>query len=92
MFYTGDPVTAAEMYRLGGVESCVPGAELMSEARALAEKIASKDPVAIRLAKGSILASDALPLEQAYRTEQHFTQHLLGHASSASAIAAFGKK
>lgn len=92
MFYTGDPVTAQEMYRLGGLEDCVPAAELMAAARAIAEKIASKDPVAIRLAKGSILASDSLPLEQAYRTEQHYTQHLLGHASSAAAIAAFGQK
>jgi len=92
MFYTGERVSAAEMYRLGGIEASVPADELMPAARELARTIASKDPVAIRLAKASVLASDSLPLEDAYRTEQHFTQHLMGHSSSAAAIAEFGRK
>jgi len=79
------------MYRLGGIEASLPADELMPAARELARTIASKDPIAIRLAKASVLASDSLPLEDAYRTEQHFTQHLMGHASSAAAIAGFGR-
>ena len=91
MFYTGEKVSAAEMYRLGGIEDAVPAEELMPAARALARTIAAKDPVAIRLAKASVIASDSLPLEAAYRTEQHFTQHLMSHASSAATIAGFAR-
>jgi enoyl-CoA hydratase/carnithine racemase len=92
MFYTGQRVPAAEMYRLGGVEAVVGRDDLMTEARALASEIAAKDPVAIRMAKASVVRSDTLPLEAAYRTEQDYTRHLSGYANSAEAIARFVDK
>jgi len=92
MFYTGEPVSAEEMYRLGGVEAVVAPEDLLAEARKLAAVIASKDPIAIRLAKASVVRTDTLPLEAAYRTEQDYTQHLSAHASSAEAIARFGAR
>jgi len=92
MFYTGEPVSAEEMYRLGGVEAVVAPEDLLAEARKLAAVIASKDPIAIRLAKASVVRTDTLPLEAAYRTEQDYTQHLSAHASSADAIARFGAR
>jgi enoyl-CoA hydratase len=92
MFYTGERVPAAEMYRLGGVEAVVSQAELLPEARALAGVIAAKDPVAIRMAKASVVRTDTLPLETAYRTEQDYTRHLSGYANSAAAIARFVDK
>jgi enoyl-CoA hydratase len=91
MLYTAERVTAAEVYRRGGLESvCAPG-DLMAEARILAETIASKNPTAIRMAKASVLRSDTLPLEAAYQTEQDYTQHLSAHAASAQLIADFGR-
>jgi enoyl-CoA hydratase len=92
MFYTGERVPAAEMYRLGGVEAVVSTAELLPEARALATVIAAKDPVAIRMAKASVVRTDSLPLETAYRTEQDYTRHLSAYANSAEAIARFVNK
>jgi enoyl-CoA hydratase len=92
MFYTGDHVPAIEMYRLGGVEAVVPCDQLLPEARALASTIAAKDPVAIRLAKASVVRSDTLPLETAYRTEQDYTRHLSGYANSLDAIDRFVAK
>ncbi len=92
MFYTGERVPAAEMYRLGGVEAVVGRGDLMTEARALAAVIAAKDPVAIRMAKASVVRSDTLPLEAAYRTEQDYTRHLSSYANSAEAIARFVDK
>jgi enoyl-CoA hydratase len=90
MFFTGERVPASEVHRLGGVDSIVPRSELMSAARALAGKIASKSRTAIRMAKASIVRSDTLPLEAAYRTEQDYTRHLSSLAASADAIGRFG--
>ena len=90
MFFTGERVPAAEVYRLGGIDSVVPRSDLMTEARALAAEIASKSKVAIRMAKASIVRSDTLPLEAAYRTEQDYTRHLSSLPASAEAMSRFG--
>jgi enoyl-CoA hydratase len=76
MLFTGEKVSAHEMHRLGGVDSVYPVDQVLAEARAIAETIATKDPAAIRMAKASVVRSDTLPLEQAYRTEQDYTLHL----------------
>jgi enoyl-CoA hydratase len=91
MFFTGEQVPAEEMYRLGGLDKVVPAAELMAEAYGLAEAIASKNPIAMRMAKASIVRSDGLPLEAAYQTEQDYTRHLSSYQESSDAIRAFGK-
>jgi enoyl-CoA hydratase len=92
MFYTGERVSAAEMHRLGGVEGVYPAEDLMVEGRALAATIASKSPIAIRMAKASVVRTDTLPLEAAYQAEQDYTRHLSGYAASAEAIARFGAR
>lgn len=92
MFYTGEHVPAAEMYRLGGVDSVAPAGRLMIEARELAATIAEKDPVAIRMAKASVVRTDTLPLEQAYQAEQDYTRHLSAYSSSAAAIDQFTRR
>jgi enoyl-CoA hydratase len=81
MFFTGEHVPAAEIHRLGGVDQVVAAGDLMAEARAVALLIASKDPVAMQLAKASIVRSDTLPLEAAYQTEQDYTQHLRAYST-----------
>jgi enoyl-CoA hydratase len=50
----GDPVMAPEALRIGLVDVVVPAAELMAKALELAEKLASKPPVALRLIKQAI--------------------------------------
>jgi enoyl-CoA hydratase len=89
MFFTGERVAAAEMYRLGGVQAVVPQDELLAQARSLAATIAAKDPVAIRMAKASVVRMDTLPLEAAYAAEQDYTRHLSAYANSAEAITRF---
>lgn len=44
---TGDPIPAAEAYRLGMVNRVVPAAEVMGEAAALAEQIMANAPLAV---------------------------------------------
>ena len=48
LLLTGEPIGAAEAYRLGLVNRVVPAADLMAEARRLAATIAAKAPIAVR--------------------------------------------
>lgn len=54
MIFTGDFISAEEAYRIGLVDEVYPAEELMSQAKAMAQKIASKGPLAIRAAKEAI--------------------------------------
>jgi len=69
LLYTGDLIDAAEALRIGLVDEVVRAAELMSRARALAEKIASKSPVALSLMKEAVRASVRAPLDEGLRQE-----------------------
>lgn len=51
---TGDPFSAKEAFAMGLISKIVPQQTLMEEACLVAKKIASKSPMAIRLAKESI--------------------------------------
>lgn len=92
MLYTGEPIPAAEALRLGGVESVVPREALRGEARALAEKIASKSPKAVRLAKWSLNGIELLDVKKSYRFEQGFTLELYTSPDSQEARDAFVEK
>ena len=48
LMLTGDPITAAEAWRIGLVNRVVAPGDLATEARALAERLASQAPVAVR--------------------------------------------
>jgi enoyl-CoA hydratase len=67
----------------------VPNEQLQQTARALAEQLAEKSPIALRLAKESMNRIEFLPLKEAYRTEQDYTARLLGFEDSAEARQAF---
>jgi enoyl-CoA hydratase len=78
MMYTGQRLTAAEMYRLGVIEQVTSPDELMPTAMAMAETIASKSPLGIRYAKQSSNMVELMPQRDAYRFEQNFTMTLSG--------------
>jgi enoyl-CoA hydratase len=48
----------------------------MPTARALAAELASKSPIALRLAKEAMNRVEFLPLKEAYRIEQDYTARL----------------
>lgn len=54
MILTGDMIDAEEAYRIGLVNHIYPADDLIDEAKKLAQKIASKAPVAVRLSKVAI--------------------------------------
>jgi len=92
MFYSGELEPAQELYRLGAVEKVVPLAELLETARRLALTIASKSPLAMRLAKESANRVEHLPTDEAYRIEQTYTARLLETADAKEAVAAYLEK
>lgn len=90
MLFTGERVSAAEVHRLGGLDSVAARTDVLARAHDLAAVIAAKDPAAIRLAKASVVRSDSHPLEAAYRIEQDYTRHLSALSASSDALSRFG--
>ncbi len=92
MFMLGEKIDAQRLHQLGAIREVVPADKLMPVATALAARLAAKSPIAMRLAKESMNRVEFLPLKEAYRTEQDYTNRLLGFADSAEARAAFLEK
>ena len=92
MLFSGEPLTAADLYRLGAVEALVPPGEAEKAAVSLARRLSSKSPIALRLAKESVLRIEGSELEDAYRTEQDYTQRMRTFNDATEARAAFREK
>ena len=69
LIYSGDMIDAETAYRCGLANKVVPLADLMTEAKALAQKLATKPPVAIQQAKEAINAGMDMDLENGCRFE-----------------------
>ena len=90
--FTGERFSAAELYRLGAIEWCGPREQLMEEAMKIARSIASKSPMAIKLAKEAYNVVENMPQRDGYRYEQNITE-LLSHTEDArEAQCAFAEK
>jgi enoyl-CoA hydratase len=92
MILTGYRVPAAELYRRGIIEACVPADRLMEEAMTMARTIASKSPKALSLAKRAINTVEHMPLRDGYRFEQNLTVEMTRHEDSKEAMRAFIEK
>jgi enoyl-CoA hydratase len=92
MVFTGFRVPAAELYRQGIIEACVPAAELMDTALALATEIASKSPIASVMAKQTLNAIEDMSLRDGYRYEQDMTAAISKTEDAQEAKRAFLEK
>ena len=92
MMFTGQRLSGADLYRLGVVEDCVPADKLMDAARVLAAEIASKSPIAMRLAKHAMNTIEFMSLRDGYRFEQNMTGELSKYEDSREAMRAFAEK
>lgn len=92
MYFTGEPIGAAEAFRLGAVERVVPPESLREAALAVARKIAAKSTTMIRLAKESLNGIEDGNLEAKYRWEQGFTLQAYTTKDSAETRRAFVEK
>lgn len=64
LILTGDMIPATEAREIGLIEIVTPHEELRSRTLALASTIASKSPLALRVAKEAIRASQRMPVEE----------------------------
>jgi len=70
MVLTGAQVSAQEMAAHGLVNRVVPKGEHLNEAIKLAQEVAERPPLAVRLAKEAVLAAFETPLEQGLEIER----------------------
>ena len=92
LMYTGERLSAAELYRRGIIEACTAPEDLLPTAMRYAEKIANKSPLAINYAKTSANMVELMPQRDAYRFEQNFTVALSRTEDAKEARMAFIEK
>ena len=92
LIYSGDMIDAETALRYGLVNKVVPLADLMSEAKALAHKLAAKPPVAIRQAKAAINTGIDLDLENGCRFENEAFALTFATADKVEGMKAFLQK
>ncbi len=90
--FTGDVIGADEALRIGLVNAVVPHAELLPRVAAVAEKIASKGPLAIRACKRVIHRGQDVPLPVANELEATAFSALFGSSDQREGMAAFLQK
>ena len=69
LLYTGDFIRADEAHRIGLVDEVVPAGDVAARAKELAEAIAAKSPVALRLIKQAVRTSLRTPLDEGLSQE-----------------------
>ncbi len=93
MFYTGDVLSADDLRDARCFYKIVGHDQLMNEAQSLAERLAEKSPIALRLAKESVLRVEQhYYLKDGYRIEQDYTRRLVKFEDSLEARQAFVEK
>jgi len=86
------PMVAQQLLDAGLVTVVVPAGRARDEARRLAEVVASRGPIATRLAKEAIIRGAPQPLEQALRFETDLTLLLQTTKDRAEGVRAFLEK
>jgi enoyl-CoA hydratase len=92
MILTGEPIDAREAHRLGLVARVVPDELLVEDALTLAAKIATKSPLALRLAKEAVNAAYEMSLTDALAHERRLFYLLFASEDQKEGMAAFLEK
>jgi enoyl-CoA hydratase len=92
MMLTGEKIPAAELYRLGAVEECLPADQLMPRAIAIASLIAEKSPVAVKVIRSHFDTVGHLGLYEGFKVEQRNVTDLSKTPDAAEARLAFIEK
>jgi enoyl-CoA hydratase/carnithine racemase len=88
----GETIDAREALRIGLVSAVVPRDRLLAEAEALAQRMASRGPLALRYAKEAVRRGLEQPLDQALRFETDLTVILQTTEDRAEGVRAFMEK
>lgn len=92
LMFTGDRIDAAEALGLGLVNRVVADSDVVSEALALAAKIAAKSPLVLKLLKRTLNDGADMPLPSALRHEQAMIGLVLDTSDAHEGCRAFLEK
>jgi enoyl-CoA hydratase len=92
MIYTARRMAGPELLRMGAASLCLPRADLLPAAHAIAAEIAGKVPLAVQAAKRSFQVTENLTLHEGYRFEQSQTAALAKTEDTQEAWRAFAEK
>jgi enoyl-CoA hydratase len=92
MVLTGEPIDAREALRLGLVSRVVPDELLVEDALTLAASIATKSPLALRLAKEAVNIAYEMSLTDALAHERRLFYLLFASEDQKEGMAAFVEK
>lgn len=92
MYFTGEPISAWEAHRVGFVEQVVAPRRLLAAAYEIAEIIAGKSPVGLRMAKEALNRVEFMPVEEGYEYEQSCSTRLMATADAREAVRAVVEK
>jgi enoyl-CoA hydratase len=92
MVLTGDFIDAQEALQMGLINKIVPVELYLSEAVKLAQKIAEKSPIAVQMAKESVLKSFEMPLQEALSFERKNFYLLFATQDQKEGMSAFVEK
>jgi enoyl-CoA hydratase len=92
LMFTGDRISAEEALSYGLINRVVPDAELMDQALELAEQIASKSPLTLKLLKRALEDGGAMPLAASLRHEQAIIGLVLDSKDAHEGCTAFLEK
>jgi enoyl-CoA hydratase len=92
LMLTGDMIPAAEAKEIGLVEMVVPADELRDKTLELAQKIASKSPLTLRIAKEAVRAAERLPIEDGITYERDLFCLAFSTEDKAEGVEAFLEK
>lgn len=92
MVLTGEPMNATEAHERGLVNKIVPVELLLDEAKKIAAKIASKPPLAVKLAKEAIIKSSNTSLDEGLDFERKSFYILFASEDRKEGMKAFMEK
>ena len=92
MALTGDPITAFRAYELGLVNAVVPSATLLTDALALATRIAANAPLAVRVTKQVLRETMDMNEAEGWRASKEAFERIAASADALEGAVAFAEK
>lgn len=92
MYFTGEPISAWQAYRIGLVEEVVVPRRLLPAAYELAEIISKKSPIGLRMAKEALNRVEFMQTEAGYELEQEYSTKLMQTEDAREAVRAVVEK
>ena len=92
LVFTGEPVTGEMAAKIGLADEAVPAGELIAATEAIAQKILTSGPTAVRFAKRAICAAEAAALEIGLFAESVAFGDIFGGKEAREGLKAFLEK